>query len=113
MKESESEIQTEICKYLAKQGAFFYRSNNMPVWDKKLRGGYGAYRGMGAYAMKGAPDIVLIDAFGTYVAIECKTPRGRLSPDQILFKKRCERHGALYIVATCIADVERAEIRYK
>lgn len=111
-KNKESEIQTEICRYLSKQHAFFWRNNNTPIWDKSLRGGYGAYRGMGTYAMKGVADIIGIDGYGSVYFIECKTPRGKLSADQILFKKRCERHNALYIVATCVADVEKANIRY-
>lgn len=112
-KKKESEIQTAICKYLASKHAFFYRHNNTPIWDKNLRNGFGAYRGMGTYAMKGVSDIVGVDAYGSVYFIECKTKRGKLSSDQLLFKKRCERHNALYIVATCVEDVENANIRFK
>lgn len=108
----EGKIQAEICKYLRSKGAFFWRQNNAPVFDKKLNGGRGGYRGMGTYAMRGVGDILCVDAYGGLVAIECKSKRGKLSPDQILFKKRCERHNAMYIVATSVDDVKEANITW-
>ena len=84
----------------------------MPVWDKKLRSGYGGYRGMGAYARKGVPDIIAIDKHGTFVGVECKTPSGKLSPDQILFKKQLERRFGRYIVATSVSDVSSLPIAW-
>ena len=104
----EGKIQADICKYLRKRGAFFYRVNNTPVFDAKI----GTYRAMGTYAMRGAPDLVCIDSYGGFVGIEVKSKRGKLSPDQILFKKRCERHNAIYIVATSVDDVKDANITW-
>lgn len=101
----ETEIQTAICKYLSKRSAFFWRNNTTPIWDKKLRGGYGGYRGMGTYAMKGVSDIIVIDDYGGAIFIEVKTKRGKLSADQILFKKRCERHNAQYFAVSSVEEV--------
>ncbi len=104
-KKKESEIQTAICKYLASKHKFFWRNNTTPIWDKKLRNGFGAYRGMGTYAMKGVSDIIVISDFGDAIFIEVKTPRGKLSADQVLFKKRCERHNAQYYAVSSVEEV--------
>lgn len=55
--------------------------------------------------MKGVSDIIaVID--GRFIGIEVKTKRGRQSADQILFQKRLERAGGVYVVARCVEDVE-------
>lgn len=68
----------------------------MGVYDPNLNGGYGGYRS-NPYTMKGVPDIVCI-INGMFVGFEVKTTKGRVSPDQLLFKKRCERAGGIYHV---------------
>lgn len=109
---SEGEIQTQICKWLRSQSAFFWRNNTTPTFDKRLNNGYGGYRGMGTYALKGVPDIICIDAYGNFVGIEVKSARGKLSPDQILFKKRCERHSGQYYVVTTLEELQAKDITY-
>ncbi len=110
MSTPEDKILLAVCKYLASKQAFFFRVNNLPVFDKKLNNGYGAYRGMGAYALKGIGDILLVDCYGTLHMIEAKTPTGRLSPDQLLVKKRCERHNAHYHVVRSVEDAKALDI---
>jgi hypothetical protein len=58
--------------------------------------------------MAGVSDIlgVMPDGTGRMLAVEVKTPKGRQSPDQILFQKRLERLGGVYILARSVADVE-------
>jgi hypothetical protein len=50
----ESDIQRQICDYLSLQGYFFWRSNNIPVFDK------GRFRAMPKYSLKGQPDIFIL-----------------------------------------------------
>ena len=107
-KVSEGDIQREICRYLRQKGALFMRINNTPVYDPKLR----QYRAMGEYALKGVPDIIVVDAYGLFIGIEVKSSKGKLSPDQLLFKKRLEKKGGIYIVARSVKDVEDVGITY-
>lgn len=113
MSTPEQKIQNEIGAYLEKKGAFFFRVNNGAIFDKRMNNGFGGHRSISKYAMKGVADIIGVDCYGSVYFLEVKTPRGRMSADQLLFKKRCERHNALYIVATCVEDVENANIRFK
>jgi hypothetical protein len=56
--------------------------------------------------MQGQPDIIAILPGGVFCGIEVKTPKGRQSPDQILFQKRLEAIGGRYILARSVTDVE-------
>ncbi len=61
----EKDIQREICDYLALKGYFFWRSNNIPVFDK------GKFRAMPKYSLKGLPDIQMLHN-GKYIGLEIK-----------------------------------------
>ena len=63
--------------------------------------------------LKGVPDIICIipqgeEGSGIFTGFEVKTPRGRQSPDQILFEKRCKRAGGRYYVVRSVEDVKTA-----
>lgn len=74
----------------------------MPVFDPKL----GSYRGMGEFALKGIPDIFLLKPpHATLIGLEIKTPKGKQSPEQILFQKRLERSGGEYYVLRSVEDL--------
>ncbi len=100
MAEKENKIQLDIIKHLQANGVFCWRNGNHAVWDAKNN----IYRS-NPYSICGAPDIIAIIK-GQFTGIECKTKTGKISADQILFKKRCERHGGKYIVARCTKDVD-------
>jgi hypothetical protein len=57
--------------------------------------------------MAGVSDIlgVMPDGTGRMLAVEVKASRGVQSPDQILFQKRLERLGGIYILARSVEDV--------
>lgn len=103
MAKAENKIQSATLKKLQKAGIFCWRNNNNAVWDSHLNNGFGAYRSFGG--LKGVPDIICI-INGQFVGIEIKTPKGKLSPGQILFKKRCERNGGKYLVVKKAEDVD-------
>ena len=54
---------------------------------------------------KGIPDLVCTRG-GQTCWIECKTPRGALSPYQVAWLQDLEDHGGWYIVARGVEDVE-------
>lgn len=92
----------KVMKKLTKAGVFCWRQNNLPVYDPNI-GNYGGYRSHNG--LKGVPDIICIIK-GQFVGIEIKAGADRLSPDQIHFKKRCERNGGKYLVVKDVKDVD-------
>lgn len=101
----ESKIQGEICKYLEKKQYFFGRSNNAPIFDKKLNSGYGAYRTQGRWSHQGMSDLWLLHE-GTFIAIEVKSKKGKASADQKLYETRVRSNGGEYYVVRSIDDVK-------
>jgi len=98
MADKENAVQKSILDYLALKQVFHWRQNNGATYDAKL-GFYRSHTGI-----KGVPDIIcVID--GKFVGIECKTKSGRQSADQVLFQKRLEAAGGVYILARSVDDV--------
>lgn len=71
-----------------------------------LRGqGYFVYpntAGMGSHP--GVSDLCAVRD-GQVLWVECKSPRGRLSPQQERFRADIEAHGGTYVVARCVDDL--------
>lgn len=99
-------VQNKVCEYLNKKGVFFFRVNNTPQYDSKLNQGYGGYRAMSKWAMPGVPDIIAISEKGTFIGLEIKAAKGRLSTDQIAFRDRALRHNAEYHVIRTVDEVK-------
>jgi hypothetical protein len=100
MSTPEGKIQLTILKHLRSKGIFCWRAQPH-TYNSKL--------GMhisSPYNMPGQPDIIAILPGGIFCGIEVKTPKGKQSSDQILFQKRLERAGGVYIVARNIADID-------
>lgn len=97
-KETESDIVRAICDYLALRRHFFWRQNTAPLFRE------GRFFSMPKYAMKGVPDVIMIDDTGHFVGIECKTKKGKLSPDQLAFQALCKKNGAEYLIMRSVDD---------
>ncbi len=100
----EGHVLNSLCDYLARRKYFFWRSNNTgtAAWGKD---GKLFFRNTPKYAMKGVPDIILIDDTGHFIGIEAKAPKGKQSPDQKLFQENCKKTGGEYILARSIDDL--------
>jgi Holliday junction resolvase-like predicted endonuclease len=57
--------------------------------------------------MKGVADIICVLPEGRVAFVEVKTKTGKQSADQVLFQKRVEALGAVYLVARCPQDVDK------
>jgi hypothetical protein len=101
-KETETDILRAICDYLALRKHFFWRNNNVPVYDTQR----GAFRAMPKYTLKGLPDIELIKD-SCWVGLEVKTRIGKQSPEQKEFEKRCKENGVEYYIVRSVEDVQR------
>lgn len=92
----ESEIRDEIYDYLSKSGHLVWKDRQ--VVRKPTKGTM--------QKSNGTPDIMMILApTGRFLGIEVKSEKGKLRPEQIVFRDRANLSGALCFVATSVEDV--------
>ena len=85
--------------YLAKRSIYAWPNPTRAVYDPKS----GSWRKM--RAGKGVSDILGQLRGYTILAVECKTGRDTLKPDQRAFRDGVEANGGLFILARCVADL--------
>ena len=102
-KKEETAIVGSICEYLEKKHYFFYRSNNIPIYDpiKKI------FRKLPKYCIKGVSDIFLLKN-GKPIFIEAKTDKGTQSKEQKVFEILVKSNGGDYILAKSLDDIKKA-----
>jgi len=99
-----NQLTSLLIKELTNAGILCWRQNNQPTHDTKMNNGYGGYRAHNG--MKGVPDVIaIID--GQFIGLEVKAGKDRMSPEQILFKRRCERAGGKYVIIKEKEDVDK------
>lgn len=81
LERTESEILNSICEYLKLKKYYFWRSNNIPVFDTKRK----CFRKFPKWCLKGVPDIFVLTPTRT-IGIEVKSEIGKQSEDQKLFE---------------------------
>ena len=79
----------------------------MGVYDKNM-GGYRSFHGM-----KGVSDILGIvpcmtpqGVVGRFMAVECKTPKGKVSEHQEAFLQAVDDSGGLAMIVRSVSDLE-------
>lgn len=100
---SESNIQSAILDYLLMKKHFVIRLNNIP--PTQMVNGSRVFRRMPKGSVKGLPDIAVVTEGGYVVWLEVKKVGGRLSPDQIEFKRRVDEKCGEYYVVRSIEDL--------
>jgi hypothetical protein len=61
------------------------------------------------FGVPGMPDIFgILAPSGRLIGIECKAARGQQTKEQVCFQAMMERHGAIYVLAKSVDDVDRA-----
>jgi hypothetical protein len=100
MRADPNALVNAVLEYLRLRGILAWRNNTGAT--RMPSGGYVRF------GVKGMPDIqgILID--GRFLAIECKTGKGRLSPEQKACMDNINGRGGLAFVARSLADVELA-----
>lgn len=93
-----------VCDYLALRKHLFWRQNTAPAVQKSEDGW--KFRSMPKHSLRGVPDIIVIDKTGHFVGLEVKRAKGKLSPDQLEFQRRCKENAAEYHVVRSIDDVK-------
>jgi hypothetical protein len=61
-----------------------------------------------SFGLKGSSDILGLLPGGRFLAVECKAPDGRLSPEQRQFLADIKAQGGLAVVARSYRDIEEA-----
>lgn len=96
-----NDLQLEILKHLRSKGVMIWK-NQFNTYNHRL--------GMhitDPYSPVGSSDLlgVMPDGTGRILCIEIKAGKDRMSPGQILFKKRVQALGGVYIIARSVDDV--------
>lgn len=97
--ETESDIQSSICDYLAYRKHFFWRCNNVPAPLAS-----GGFRALPKYTPRGLPDIIIVKD-GWFVALEVKKKGTYQSKEQKEFEANVKAAGGEYYVVRSIDDV--------
>ena len=101
---SENVVTNGILEYLQWKGIYAWKNKNIPTYDAKI----GGFRRLGKYEIRGVSDIIGILPDGKGLFIECKRTghRNGMSEAQKEFEARIKTNKGIYILATCIEDVE-------
>lgn len=101
----ESEILKQCLQYLRLRGIVCWRVNSGAVAGEHK----GKRRFVRFNTMPGCSDILgLLPPSGRLLAIECKRPGGKATPDQLQFLDLINRSGGLAFIATSVGDISAA-----
>ena len=96
----EGRVKTAILRYLEKLG--FYAWNN-PTGVVRITPDRWV-----SFGKKGSADILGCLPDGRFLAVECKSPTGRLTPEQSAFLERIRGLGGVAIVARSDRELDAA-----
>jgi hypothetical protein len=96
----ESVIQAAILDYLAARKHFYWRQNNIPIYDGNR------YRSLPKHTPRGVPDIIVVKD-GHAIFLEVKNADGKLTTDQKDFCTYARKAGATYELVRSIDDVQK------
>ena len=94
----ENKVKLEILKFLDKNGVYVFK-HEPNTYNHTL-----GFHVTDKFKRKGVADILGFLNDGTFLAIETKDKTNQ-SADQILFQKRVELSGGVYILARAVEDV--------
>jgi hypothetical protein len=93
----EAVLQKQILAALNARGVFCWRANT---------GAARTANSLIRFGLRGQADILgVVPPTGRLIAVECKSPTGRVSPEQRAFGERVTAAGGVYVVARCLVDV--------
>lgn len=97
---TESSLVSACLAHLHWRGCLAWRQNTTGVYDRAR----GVYR---FHGMRGVSDILALapDGSGRLVAVECKSAKGKLTPEQSLFLDNVRAHGGVAVVVRDVSDL--------
>lgn len=97
----ESEILRLCLDYLRINNIFCFRANSAAFFSQDGK------RFIRTHDIKGVSDIIgVLPASGKFLAVECKTAKGRQSIEQKAFQMAVERNNGIYIIARSTDDLK-------
>ncbi len=106
----ESAILSACIKWLWANGCFIWRNNtgaaNHTYTRKDGSTGYSHIR----YGYPGSADIIGVNKWGRFIAIECKRAGKNLEPHQERFRDQVTEHGGVFVLARSVDDLEANKI---
>ena len=102
MKELEKDIQNAICEYLTIKKHYFWRTNNIPVFDPRKK----VFHKMPKYSIGGVSDLILLkNGVAYFLEVKRLKPKTHQTADQKEFEKNVRSHGSIYKVVRSVDDV--------
>jgi hypothetical protein len=98
MAKEEADIQRDCLEWLKWHGYTAWRCSLAGVKFQGFRA---------KNPMRGHPDVAGVFEGGRYFVIEVKTPAGRLSPEQKVWRDLLVSKGCVYMLARSVEDLER------
>jgi hypothetical protein len=98
----EADLLSYALTSLKRSGLVAWRCPNGPVMHS-INGGQKVFK---KSPIKGFPDIAGVMPNGKFFAIELKTPKGRLSPEQVEWITRLNMTGAMAIVLRTREEID-------
>lgn len=97
----EKEIENAILDYLLMVDGMFFKIQNVGIYDPIKK----TFRKPSRHHKAGVSDILGV-LRGRFIAIEVKTPTGRLSKSQAKFLDEVKANGGMALVARSVQDVD-------
>ncbi len=106
----EKEIEHQILDYLnIERGLFAWKNQSVGFFDTKRK----IFRKpKSKYQIKGTSDIFCLGIPNKFLAIEVKTKRGILRPEQRAFLERVSEKGHISVVARSLQDIKDFFTKY-
>ena len=101
-KELESDIQNAICEYLTIKKHYFWRTNNIPVFDPRKK----VFHKMPKYSIGGVSDLILLkNGVAYFLEVKRRQPKTHQTQVQKEFEKNVKNNGCVYAVVRSVDDV--------
>lgn len=101
---TESQIQGDCLDWLAWHQILAFRVNSGQVLVANRNGSPRMIK----LAPPGTADIIGMLPGGRFLAVECKTRKGKQTPEQEEFEQRVLANGGVYVLARSSEDLEKA-----
>lgn len=100
MSTPEGNVLNAVCEYLHLRGYFFFRLNNVGVFDPVKK----VHRSLPKWSIRGVPDLLIVWK-GQVFFIEVKAPKGIQSPEQKAFEAMIEENDCDYHLVRSVDDI--------
>lgn len=106
----ESAILSASIKWLWANQCFVWRNNTGGMSKSYTRKDGSVSHSRVKFGLPGSADIIGVNRFGRFIAIECKREDGELTPLQERYRDQVIAHGGVYVVVRSIDDLEASKV---